>query len=102
MKGLLKKLPEYAATDWGAKTTANPGPHGFSEILYAYTSATGNNGSAFGGLNPNTPWYNGTLGLAMLIGRFLMIVPLLGRLLSSRWRAASHGCDRTSALGHCV
>ncbi len=51
--------------------------HGFSEILYAYTSATGNNGSAFAGINANTPWYNATLGLAMLTGRFLMIIPLL-------------------------
>jgi K+-transporting ATPase ATPase A chain len=61
-------------------TTANlnnPGPHGFSEILYAYSSATGNNGSAFAGLNANTPWYNATIGMAMLIGRFLMIIPLL-------------------------
>jgi K+-transporting ATPase ATPase A chain len=61
-------------------TTANinnPGSHGFSEILYAYTSATGNNGSAFAGLNANTPWYNATIGMAMLIGRFLMIIPLL-------------------------
>ena len=56
---------------------ANPGPHGFSEILYAYTSGTGNNGSAFAGLSANTPFYNTTLGLAMLIGRFLMIVPML-------------------------
>jgi K+-transporting ATPase ATPase A chain len=57
--------------------TNNTGPHGFSEILYAYASATGNNGSAFAGLTANTPHYNLTLGLAMLIGRFLMIVPLL-------------------------
>ena len=49
----------------------NPGAHGFSEILYAYYSATGNNGSAFAGINGNTPWYNLTIGLAMLIGRFL-------------------------------
>ncbi len=55
----------------------NQGPHGFSEILYAYASGTGNNGSAFAGLNANTPWYNLTLGLAMLAGRFLMIVPAL-------------------------
>jgi K+-transporting ATPase ATPase A chain len=55
----------------------NSGPHGFSEILYAYTSATGNNGSAFAGLNPNTPWYNLTIGLAMLTGRFLFLIPLL-------------------------
>jgi K+-transporting ATPase ATPase A chain len=63
--------------DWGTTTTNNPGPHGFSEILYAFTSATGNNGSAFAGLGANTPYYNTTLGVAMLIGRFLMIVPLL-------------------------
>jgi K+-transporting ATPase ATPase A chain len=48
-----------------------------SEILYAFSSCTGNNGSAFAGLNANTPWYNTTLGLAMFIGRFLMIVPIL-------------------------
>jgi K+-transporting ATPase ATPase A chain len=55
----------------------NAGPHGFSEILYAYTSAAGNNGSAFGGLNTTTPWYNVTLGVAMLVGRFLFLLPLL-------------------------
>jgi potassium-transporting ATPase potassium-binding subunit len=55
----------------------NSGPHGFSEGLYAYSSATGNNGSAFGGINANTPWYNLTMGLAMLIGRFLFLIPLL-------------------------
>ncbi|HEY0565417.1 MAG TPA: potassium-transporting ATPase subunit KdpA, partial [Terriglobales bacterium] len=55
----------------------NAGPHGWSEILYAYTSATGNNGSAFAGLNANTGWFNLTLGVAMLVGRFLMIVPVL-------------------------
>lgn len=55
----------------------NSGPHGYSEILYAYTSATGNNGSAFAGLTANTLFYNSTLGIAMLVGRFLMIVPML-------------------------
>jgi K+-transporting ATPase ATPase A chain len=60
-----------------AASLANGGPHGFSELLYAYTSGTGNNGSAFAGLNANTPFFNVTLGLAMLIGRFLMIVPML-------------------------
>jgi len=72
----------------------NPGPHGFSEILYAYTSATGNNGSAFAGISANTPWYNTTLGLAMLIGRFLMIIPLLaaaGSLAAKRQGAVSAG-----------
>ncbi len=55
----------------------NNGPHGLAEILYAYSSGTGNNGSAFAGLNANTPWYNLTIGLAMLIGRFLIIIPML-------------------------
>jgi K+-transporting ATPase ATPase A chain len=62
---------------WGLAGLNNNGPHGLSEILYAYSSTTGNNGSAFAGLNGNTPWYNTTLGIAMLIGRFLMIVPIL-------------------------
>jgi K+-transporting ATPase ATPase A chain len=72
----------------------NAGPHGLSEILYAYTSGTGNNGSAFMGLNANTPWYNLTIGLAMLIGRFLMIIPLLaaaGSLASKRQVPVSAG-----------
>src|SRR5258706_13254784 len=55
----------------------NSGPHGFGEILYAYASSTGNNGSAFAGINANTPWYNLTLGLAQLTGRFLFLIPLL-------------------------
>jgi K+-transporting ATPase ATPase A chain len=55
----------------------NSGAHGFSELLYAYTSGTGNNGSAFAGINANTPWYNLTIGLAMFIGRFLFLIPLL-------------------------
>ena len=62
---------------WGLAGLNNNGPHGLSEILYAYSSGAGNNGSAFAGLSANTPWYNTTLGLAMLIGRFLMIVPIL-------------------------
>jgi K+-transporting ATPase ATPase A chain len=72
----------------------NQGPHGLSQILYAYASGTGNNGSAFAGLNANTPWYNATLGLAMLIGRFLIIVPLLaaaGSLAGKRKVPASGG-----------
>jgi K+-transporting ATPase ATPase A chain len=55
----------------------NGGPHGFSEIFYAFASATGNNGSAFAGLTANTVYYNSALGLAMLAGRFFVIVPLL-------------------------
>jgi K+-transporting ATPase ATPase A chain len=66
-----------AVSPWGLAGLNNTGPHGLSEILYAYSSATANNGSAFGGLTANTPWYNTTLGLAMLIGRFLMIVPIM-------------------------
>ena len=56
---------------------ANAGPHGLSEILYAYSSATGNNGSAFAGLSANTPWYNTTLGIAMLLGRFAYVIPVM-------------------------
>ena len=61
----------------GLAGMAAAGPHGLSEVLYAYTSATGNNGSAFAGLSANTLWYNSTLGIAMLIGRFLVIIPTL-------------------------
>ena len=61
----------------GLSSLANTGPHGLSEILYAFTSAVGNNGSAFAGLNANTWWYNVTLGGAMLAGRFLMLIPVL-------------------------
>jgi K+-transporting ATPase ATPase A chain len=59
------------------KSLANPGPHGLSEVLYAYSSASGNNGSAFAGLNANTPYFNTTLGVAMLLGRFAYVVPVL-------------------------
>ena len=62
---------------FGTSSLANAGPHGLSEILYAFTSTAGNNGSAFAGLNANTPWYNLALGMTMLIGRFLMIIPML-------------------------
>jgi len=62
---------------WGTSSISNAGPHGLSQILYAYTSAVGNNGSAFGGLNANTLWYNSSLGVAMLLGRFFMIIPIL-------------------------
>ncbi len=66
-----------SVADDGTSSILNPGPHGFSEILYAYSSGTGNNGSAFAGLSANTPFYNVTVGLAMLIGRFLVMVPAL-------------------------
>jgi K+-transporting ATPase ATPase A chain len=61
----------------GKKGVLNAGPHGFSEVLYAYSSAANNNGSAFAGLSANTPFYNGTLGLAMLVGRFGVMLPVL-------------------------
>src|SRR5215510_11187583 len=79
---------------WGTGAMNNGGPHGFSEILYAYTSATGNNGSAFAGISANTPWLNTTIGLAMLIGRFLVIVPILalaGSLVGKKVTPASTG-----------
>lgn len=72
----------------------NRGPHGLSEILYAYSSGTGNNGSAFAGINVNTPWYNLTIGLAMLAGRFLVILPVLavaGSLAAKKAVPASSG-----------
>jgi len=62
---------------FGASSIYNPGPHGLSEVLYAYSSAAANNGSAFGGISVNTHWYNTTLGLTMLFGRFFMIIPPL-------------------------
>jgi K+-transporting ATPase ATPase A chain len=65
------------APTFGTSQLNNAGPHGLSEILYAFTSGTGNNGSAFAGISANTYWYNTTLGVAMLMGRFLMIVPML-------------------------
>ena len=61
----------------GADSLFNPGPHGLSELLYAFTSATANNGSAFGGISANVPWWNTTLGLAMLMGRFIPIIAVL-------------------------
>jgi len=66
-----------AVAPYALSSLNNAGPHGLSEILYAFSSAAGNNGSAFAGINANTPWFNVTLGLTMLIGRFLMIVPAL-------------------------
>jgi potassium-transporting ATPase potassium-binding subunit len=75
-------------------STANAGPHGFSEILYAYSSQTGNNGSAFAGLTGNTLWYNTTGGLAMLIGRYFVIIPAMaiaGSLVSKKIVPASPG-----------
>ncbi len=78
---------------------ANAGPHGFSEVLYAYTSQTANNGSAFGGLTGNTLWYNTTGAIAMLVGRFLMIVPAMaiaGSLAAKKTVPASSGTFPTT------
>jgi len=83
-----------SVSQWGLAGLNNAGPHGLSEMLYAYSSGTGNNGSAFAGLTANTPWYNTTLGLAMLIGRFLMIVPILamaGSLARKKFAPPSAG-----------
>jgi len=82
-------MPNVALT-----SLANHGPHGLSEILYAYTSATGNNGSAFAGLNANTHWFNYSLAFAMFFGRFMMIVPMLaiaGNLAGKKIVPASSG-----------
>jgi K+-transporting ATPase ATPase A chain len=79
--GSVAHFPKDGYINPPGATTANlsnNGPHGFSEVLYAYSSGTGNNGSAFGGLNANTPFFNTTIGLAMFAGRFLMMIPLLG------------------------
>jgi potassium-transporting ATPase potassium-binding subunit len=84
----------------GLAGPANAGPHGFSEILYSYTSATGNNGSAFAGISANTPFYNTTLGLAMYIGRFVMVVPILaiaGSLAAKKIVPASAGTFPTDS-----
>jgi K+-transporting ATPase ATPase A chain len=83
-----------SVSQWGLAGLNNNGPHGLSEILYAYSSCVGNNGSAFAGLNANTPWYNTTLGIAMLFGRFLMIVPIMamaGSLAQKKLVPASTG-----------
>jgi potassium-transporting ATPase potassium-binding subunit len=83
MAVIMMALSILGFTAWGALDprgvagVANPGPHGFTEILYAYSSGTANNGSAFGGLSANVPFWNITLGVAMFVGRFFMIVPML-------------------------
>src|SRR4029077_9451817 len=82
------------ASKWGLAGLNNNGPHGLSEILYAFSSGAGNNGSAFAGLSGNTPWYNTILGLDMLFGRFLMLVPIMalaGSLVQKKVAPASAG-----------
>ncbi|OIR05257.1 potassium-transporting ATPase A chain [mine drainage metagenome] len=89
------------STAWGRAGLNNAGPHGFSEMLYAYSSAVGNNGSAFAGLSAGTPAWDVTLGIAMLIGRFLMIVPIMalaGNLAGKRLVPASAGTFRTEGF----
>jgi K+-transporting ATPase ATPase A chain len=83
-----------SVAEWGKAGLANIGPHGLSEILYAYSSAGANNGSAFAGLTTNTPIYNTTLALTMLFGRFLIVVPALalaGSLVSKKLAPSSAG-----------
>ena len=83
----------------GLSSIQDPGPHGFSEVLYAFTSAAANNGSAFAGLSGNTPFYNLALGIAMLMGRFLVIVPMLaiaGSLAAKRVVPSSRGTFPTT------
>ena len=82
------------ANKFGTSSISNPGPHGLSQILYAYTSSTGNNGSAFAGLNGNTLWYNLSLAFAMLLGRFIQHIPILaiaGNLARKKLVPASAG-----------
>ena len=92
---------------WGLAALNNSGPHGLSEILYAFSSGTGNNGSAFAGLSANTPWYNTTIGIAMLVGRFLMIVPILalaGSLVAKEnhaGRAPAHSRSTAARSSFC-
>ncbi len=81
-------------TKAGVAGITNPGPHGLSQILYAYTSATGNNGSAFAGINANTLWFNATTGIATLLGRFFVVIPILaiaGNLATKKTSPASLG-----------
>lgn len=81
-------------TSFGLSSVQDPGPHGFSEIMYLYSSSTGNNGSAFAGFTGNTPWYNTTGGLAMLVGRYFVIIPMMavaGSLVAKRAVPASAG-----------
>jgi K+-transporting ATPase ATPase A chain len=79
---------------YGLAGITNPGPHGLSQVLYAFTEGAGNNGSAFGGISANTLWYNATIGFDTLIGRFLMIIPMLaiaGNLAKKKYVPPSLG-----------
>jgi potassium-transporting ATPase potassium-binding subunit len=90
-----------AVAGYGQSSLNNAGPHGLTEILYAFTSGAGNNGSAFAGLNANTPFYNTTLGLTMLVGRFFMIIPVMaiaGSMIGKRTVAPGPGTFPTNGL----
>jgi potassium-transporting ATPase potassium-binding subunit len=85
----------------GLSSIANPGPHGFSEILYAFSSGAANNGSAFAGLNANTLFYNSLIGVVMLLGRFMMMIPVLaiaGSLVEKKAAPASAGTFPTNGI----
>ncbi len=90
-----------AVHGYGTTALSNTGPHGLTELLYAYASGTGNNGSAFAGLSANTPWWNVSLGLVMLAGRFLMILPILaiaGSMIGKKLAPVGPGTFPTSGL----
>jgi K+-transporting ATPase ATPase A chain len=83
-----------AVRPFGTSSITNPGPHGFSQVLYAFVSGAANNGSAFGGLTANTPWYDTAIGFDMLLGRFFMIIPMLaiaGNLAKKKYVPPSLG-----------
>ncbi len=88
-------------SSWGLEGLNNTGPHGLSEILYAFSSAAGNNGSAFAGLDSNTYWFNTTMGLAMLVGRFVFLIPVLalaGHLAKKKYVPATGGSFPVSGI----
>ncbi len=91
---ILGFMAVATVTSFGLSSVQDPGPHGFSEIMYLYSSSTGNNGSAFAGFTGNTLWYNTTGGLAMLIGRYFVIIPMMavaGSLVAKKTVPASAG-----------
>jgi len=99
--GILGFTSWACMSQWGVAGLNNGGPHGFSEMLYAFSSGTGNNGSAFAGLSANTPWYNTTLAVAMLFGRFFMIIPVLalgGSLAAKRLLPQTSGSFPVSGV----
>lgn len=91
--------------EWGRQGIGNPGPHGLTEVLYAFTSAAGNNGSAFAGLNANSPAYNTALAIAMLLGRFWMIIPIMamaGSLAKKKTAPVSAGTFPVAGATFCT